>query len=410
MAHPKKASYRFPKATIKDIPVHGKRILLRADFNVPLNSDGEITSDYRIIQTLPTIKYLLERGCKVIIIAHLGRPEGKPDKKYSLAPVAKLLQAKLPDSEVTFVPSTIDDKARQACKKPKAGSVVLLENLRFNPGEEANDPSFAAALQRAAQADYFVQDGFGVVHRAHASTEAITHLLPSVAGFLLEREVTLLESAMKHPQPPLVAVIGGAKISDKIGFIERLLTIADKVLVGGAMANTFLQYQGFTVGKSVFEDGQGKKIATILQKASKDQIILPSDVVVSKEIATDSQKRVCNLADVQADEYILDLGPETITSFTQALDSAATVIWNGTLGYAEIPQFAESSTAIAEAIALHQEGLTSIIGGGDTADFVLDWLEVNPDSHFTHISTGGGASLELMSGLKLPGMEALLSR
>ena len=402
------SSYKFPKKTVRDIAVHGKRILVRADFNVPLGKNGEIESDFRITEALPTLKYLVERGATVFVIAHLGRPDGKAVKDYSLLPVADRLRELLGGVVVNFVPSTVDDKALQACKLAKPGTITLLENLRFNPGEEENSAAFATLLKRVTKPDYFVQDGFGVVHRAHASTEAITHVLPSVAGLLLEKEVSTLEKAMKHPRNPLVAVVGGAKISDKIGFVEQLLTIADTVLIGGAMANTFLKFQDYPVGKSLVEEGQESEIATILQKAKPNQLVLPIDVVISKEIASNSQKRTSELDDVKSDELILDLGPKTIKEFNQYLVKAATVIWNGTLGFAEIPQFAVSSASIAKTIG-NLEGAQTIIGGGDTADYVLDWNAQNPKSQFTHISTGGGASLELMSGLKLPGVEALLT-
>lgn len=405
----KQVQYTFPKKTVRDIPVHGKRILVRADFNVPLTEDGEIASDYRIVQTIPTLQYLLERGCKVVVVAHLGRPEGKPSLKYSLTSIAQRLQELLPKFTVEFIHSLVDDKARQACKVLAPGSLVLLENLRFDPREEANDLAFARSLQTVAKADYFVQDGFGVVHRAHTSTEAVTHLMPSVAGLLLEKEVTTLQQTMLHPKHPLIAVVGGAKISDKIGFIEKLLNVADTILIGGAMANTFLKQQGFEIGKSKFEPNQEAEIATILQKSKPNQIYVPQNVVVSKKIATDSQIRTCKPQDVQADEYILDLGDEALWAYDKALHSAATVVWNGTLGYAEIPQFAKASSELANDIAFKHSGITSIVGGGDTADFVLDWLKDNPSAHFTHISTGGGASLELMSGMKLPGLEALIS-
>ena len=403
------SAYHFPKKTVRDIAVHNKRILLRADFNVPLDETGAIASDYRIQQTLPTLIYLLERNCSLVIVAHLGRPEGKPDVRFTLEPIAQHLQVLLPDYQVKFEPSLVDDKARQACKQLRAGQVLLLENLRFDPREEANDPEMARLLKAVSQADYFVQDGFGVVHRAHTSTEAITHVLPSVAGLLLEKEVSELERAMKDPQHPVIALVGGAKVSDKIGFIEQLLPIADKVLIGGAMANTFLKQQGSPIGKSKYEVGQEQEIATILQKSKADQLVLPIDVAVATEVAKSSQKNVRKLDNVQPDELILDLGPKTTDLFQSVVSQAATIIWNGTLGYAELPQFALSSAALAEAIS-QQHGATSIIGGGDTADFVLDWQVAHSQAKFSHISTGGGASLELMSGLRLPGLEALLSR
>ncbi len=403
----KHTDYHFPKKTIKDIAVHDKRVLLRADFNVPLDEDGAITSDYRITQTLPTIQYLLERNCTVIIMAHLGRPDGKPDKKYSLSPVAKRLRELLPAVSIQLTDDPVNDAARQLCKKAKSGEIVLLENIRFYPGEEANDAEYARQLQATAAADYLVQDGFGVVHRAHASTEAITHLLPSVAGLLLEKEVSTLLAAMSNPRHPLVAVVGGAKISDKIGFIEKLLDIADTVLVGGAMANTFLKYQGHEVGQSKYEEGQEQVIQTILQKAKPDQLVLPQDVAVTTELSASSQRRDCPVDAVQPEESILDIGFETMRQFAQRISTANTVIWNGTLGYAESAQFAQGSEVLAQSMT-EQPDIASIIGGGDTADFALNWLTNHTDRKFTHISTGGGASLELMSGLKLPGVEALL--
>lgn len=402
-----KSTASFSKKTIRDVDVHSKTILLRADFNVPTDESGKITSDYRIAQTVPTIEYLLARNCKVVIISHLGRPGGKPDASCSLSVAAQRLHELLPKVNIAFAKDCINDSAQLTVKKAKNGEVVILENLRFHTEEEANDPDFAAQLKQVSGADYFVQDGFGVVHRAHASTEAITHFLPSVAGLLLEKEVGTLLAAMSQPKHPLVAVVGGAKISDKIGFIEKLLEISDTVLIGGAMANTFAKYQGHDIGKSKYEEGQEEEIATILQKAKPDQLVLPRDVAVASEVSESAQRRDCGLSEVGPDEYILDLGFETMREFAQRIQTASTVIWNGTLGLAEIPQFAQSSEVLAQSIA-DQAGATTIIGGGDTADFALDWLEKHEGKHFTHISTGGGASLELMSGMELPGVAALL--
>lgn len=402
------SSAAFPKKTIKDISVHGKTILLRADFNVPLHPDGSIAGEYRITQTIPTVRYLLERNCKIIIISHLGRPAGKPNKKESLQKVADCLAAHLPGTPIQFVPSLLGDAARIACKKMQPGSIVVLENLRFDPREEENDSEFAHEIQRVTHPDYFVQDGFGVVHRAHASTEAITHLIPSVAGLLLAREVTVLTRTMHAPQHPVTAIVGGAKISDKIDFIHRLLSIANTVLIGGAMANTFLAQQGLPIGKSRAEAGQEKAIDAILQAAKKGQIVLPTDVGVASTISENTVRRDIAVGDVSATDYILDLGPETTNHFCQTLRSSATVIWNGTLGMTELEKFKTTSAAVAE--TLFTDDSVSIIGGGDTADFVLDWqAETKKKGSFTHISTGGGASLELMSGLTLPGVAALLS-
>lgn len=403
--------YDFPKKTIREVDVKGKTILLRADFSVPLNDKAEITSDYRITQTLPTIKYLLERGCKVVIISHLGRPEGERVKKFSLEPVFEYLQQKLAGIDVSFVEDCIGDKVLQKVKAMKGGDIVLLENLRFYPEEEVNDAQFAERIADATRPNYFVQDGFGVVHRAHASTEAITHLVPSLSGLLLESEVTALQTAMLDPNQPLIAVIGGAKIADKIAFIERLLPIADHILIGGVMANTFFKYHGHNIGSSIFETGQEEVVKQIYNKAKENQIILPSDVAVATAIEPKAVRRDCPLGDVAPDDYILDLGYETMRTFNNHIQKANTVIWNGTLGYAELPQFSQGSALLAESIAQQQAaGQMSIIGGGDTADFVLSWLENHKDQKFSHISTGGGASLELMSGQRLPGVEALMDK
>lgn len=402
--HPK----YFTKKTIRDVPIHNKRILLRADYNVPLTDEQEIASDYRITQSLPTLEYLLERNCFVVIVAHLGRPEGKHDKKLSLGPIAQYLKKVLPKYQVTFVPSTVDDKARQACKVAEGGKVVLLENLRFDPREEEDSVEFAQSLQKVAQPDYFVQDGFGVVHRAHASTSAVTKLVPSVAGLLLAKEVTVLKKAMNHPEHPLVAVVGGAKISDKIGFMQKLLPLSDTLLVGGAMANTFLKTQGAPIGQSIFEAGQEGAVQQLLASAVQNQVVLPTDVAVANAIEESAERRECSITGVRESESILDIGEKTMKQFDEIISSAATVIWNGTLGYAELPRFALGSAHMAQSMTEKNRNIVSIVGGGDTAEFALEWFKKNPEARFTHISTGGGASLELMSGLKLPGVEALI--
>lgn len=400
--------YRFFKKTIRDVGVHGKRILLRADFNVPLDEQGQISSDYRITQTIPTIRYLLERQCEVVIVSHLGRPEGAKDPKLSLQPVAVRL-AELLGCQVDFLPSAIDDATRMALKKRTPGSVALLENLRFYPGEEANDPVFAQQLIQTIKPDYIVQDGFGVVHRAHASTEGISHLIPAVAGLLLEKEVTMLESAMKNPTRPLVAVLGGAKISDKLPLVEQFLEKANTILIGGAMANTFLKAQGHPVGSSLVDKDGLEMAQTILKKAKKQQLILPVDVAVGSAISREATRRDVALAAVDDTDSILDIGFETMRLFSEQLAAAGTVIWNGPMGYAENQAFAQGSDVIAQTLSQYRD-ITSIIGGGDTADFVLDWQQAHPEAQFTHISTGGGASLELMSGQTVPGVAALLDK
>jgi phosphoglycerate kinase len=404
----KHAGYVFNKKTVRDIEVHGKRILLRADFNVPLNkADNSISSDYRITQTIPTIKYLIDRRCEVVIVSHLGRPDGKIDPKLSLEQVAKRLEQLL-EMPVKFVSDCVTDVTSQALKKLKPGSLTVLENVRFHPEEEENDPEFAKKLVRAIKPDYVVHDEFGVIHRAHASTEGISHLVPSVAGLLLEKEITTLLSAVENPARPLVTVLGGAKISDKLPLVERFLDSADKVLIGGAMANNFIKSEGHNVGKSLIDDEGEAQVQAVVTKAKQDQLILPTDVAVSNQISADSERRDCGLDEVGNDGIILDLGYETMRSYITHIKSASTVIWNGNLGMTELPKFAQGSEMLAETLSSMSDSTETIIGGGDTADFVLDWLAKHPGGRFSHISTGGGASLELLSGKKLPGVEALL--
>ncbi len=402
---------KFFKKTIRDVPLEGTTVLLRADYNVPLKADGTIHDDFRIRASLPTIRRLLKDGCKVVIIAHLGRPEGR-DPKLSLEPAAQRL-AELLKEPVRFVDQTVGSKVKMAIKRAPARGVIVLENLRFHAEEEANDESFARKLASDTGARYFVQDGFGVVHRDHASTAAITLLLPSVAGLLLEKEYVSIMGAMKHPKRPLVAIMGGAKVSEKIQVVDELVGVADKLLIGGAMANTFLAARGHDVGASKYEDDQLDVIKAIYKAvdekvglgAENDFLRLPTDVVVARSIDDPADHRVVTVDNVEQDDKILDMGPETIKSYVDAIGTAGTVIWNGTMGYAELAVFAKGSAAIAEALA--SSDVESIIGGGDTADFVLHWDKKKGDS-FSHVSTGGGASLELMADGKLPGIEHLL--
>lgn len=402
----------FFKQTIATVPLQGKTILVRADYNVPLNDDGSIADDFRIRASLPTIKKLLRYGCKVVIISHLGRPSGR-DPKFSLEPAAQRL-AELLGEPIRFVDQTIGDKVRMAIKRAPKRSVIVLENLRFDAREEANDEGFAKELARDSGAQYFVQDGFGVVHRAHASTSAITMTLPSVAGLLIEREYTTITHAMKSPDHPLVAVMGGAKVADKIGVIKELIPVADTIIIAGAMANTFLAYKGVGVGKSVYEPDQTDILDSIYasaqRKVGKENvdsfIVLPTDVAVAKEISADETRRTVSVANIAHDDIALDIGEESITKMIDIVSAAKTVIWNGTLGYATFQNFSHASARLALALASNSK-ITSIIGGGDTADFVLHWDARAGDS-FTHVSTGGGASLDLMAGKKLPGIESLL--
>jgi len=403
---------RFFKKTVSDVPLEGTTVLLRADYNVPLKSDGTIADDFRIRASLPTVTRLLKDGCKVVIISHLGRPEGR-DPKLSLE-LAALRLAQLLGEPVRFGDQTVGNKVRMAIKRAPKRGVIVLENLRFHPEEEANDEDFAHRLARDSGARYFVQDGFGVVHRDHASTAAITLFLPSVAGLLLEKEYMSITGAMSDPKRPLVAVMGAAKVSDKIGVIEQLVDKADTILIGGAMANTFMADSGVNVGASKYENDQGTVIKKILdavrQKvgdAKADEFLrLPTDVTVATRIERPVDVRHIATGEVAEGDIILDIGPRTAESYVKSIRRAGTVIWNGTMGYAELAVFAKGSAAVAEALAEHPD-ITSVIGGGDTADFALHWDKKKGGS-FSHVSTGGGASLELMAGKKLPGIEYLL--
>lgn len=402
----------FFKQTIETVPLEGKTVLLRADYNVPLKSDGTIADDFRIRASVPTVKKLLKENCKVVIISHLGRPEGR-DEKFSLEPVAQRL-SELLGGPVRFVDQTVGDKVKMAVKRAPKRSVTLLENLRFDPREEANDEAFARQLAESSGARYFVQDGFGVVHRTHASTSAITMLLPSVAGLLLEREYTVITRAMESPRRPLVAVLGGAKVGDKIKVIEKFVSVADKIVIAGAMANTFLAYKGFNLGRSKIEADAEKTLDGIYKAAAAkvgeekvdDFIVLPKDLAVARAVSPSEPRRVVADNDVGFDDIALDIGDRSIEEAAGIAAEAKTVVWNGTLGIAELPNFAHGSARLALTLATHPK-ITSIIGGGDTADFVLNW-DAKKGASFTHVSTGGGASLDLMAGKKLPGVESLL--
>ena len=401
----------FFKLTIRDVPLDNQVVLVRADYNVPLNKDGTISDDLRIKASLPTLHYLYDHGCKIVIISHMGRPEGR-DHTYSLEQVAIRL-SELMDHHVEFVDDTIGDKVTQAIKRSGPHSITLLENLRYYKEEEADDEAFAKSIAISTRARYFVQDGFGVVHRAHASTHAITMCIPSVSGLLLEREYQTITTAMQQPRRPLVAVMGGAKISDKIAVIERFVHVADKIIIGGAMADTFLAYKGVHMGASMMETDQKDTLDRIYHAAHEkvgdsvdDFIILPVDVAVATDISAEAVRKCVGLDNIGDTEKVLDVGDRSITRIVEAVADAKTVIWNGTLGYAELPAFAHGSARLALSLATQPDTI-SIIGGGDTADFVLKWDSKNGES-FSHVSTGGGASLELMAGDKLPGIESLL--
>ena len=386
------------KKTIQHIDVAGKRVLVRVDFNVPLEN-STVGDDTRIRAALPTIRYLLEHDAQPILCSHLGRPKGKPESKYSLRPVAERLRQLL-SRPVRMAPDCIGPVVEGMSRNIPRGSVLLLENLRFHAEEEANDADFARAL--ASLADVYVNDAFGSAHRAHASTAGVTVYLPAVAGFLMEKELAFLGRALAAPARPFVAVLGGAKVSDKIGVIHNLLGKVDSLLIGGGMANTFLKAEGKAVGESLVENDKLEEARTLLRDGGS-KLILPVDAVVADRLDAKAQTRVANVDAVPAGWRILDIGPETTKRFIQLLRTAQTVVWNGPMGVFEVEPFAAGTFGIARALA-GLSGATTIIGGGDSAAAVE---QAGVAQRMTHISTGGGASLEFLEGKELPGVAAL---
>ncbi len=391
------------KKTIKDVNVEGKRVFVRCDFNVPLDAEGNITDDNRIRAALPTIKYLLDHGAKVVLASHLGRPKNGPEEKYSLKPVAKRLNELL-GGKVTMASDVIGEDAQAKVAALKNGEAVLLENVRFHKEEEKNDPEFAKKL--AAFADIYVNDAFGTAHRAHASTEGISHFVKtSVAGFLIEKELEIMGGALNNPKRPFVAILGGAKVSDKIGVINNLLEKVDKLLIGGAMAYTFIVAKGGKVGKSMLETDKVDLAKELLEKAAAKgvELYLPVDTVIAKEFKADAESKVCQTMEIPDEWEGLDIGPKTAEIFADVIKSAKTVIWNGPMGVFEFPKFAVGTKAVAQALADNPEA-TTIIGGGDSAAAIE---QLGYADKVTHISTGGGASLEYLEGKVLPGIACL---
>ncbi|HLQ10677.1 MAG TPA: phosphoglycerate kinase, partial [Ktedonobacteraceae bacterium] len=389
------------KKTVRDIDVAGKRVLMRVDFNVPLDAERRITDDSRIRAALPTIRYLLDHGATLVLMSHLGRPDGKVVEKLSLAPVAQRL-SELLGKRVAMAADCIGPQIEAQARSLQAGQVLLLENLRFHPQEEKNDPAFAQQL--AALGTLYVNDAFGTAHRAHASTEGVTRFLPGVAGFLMEKELNFLGAALEHPQRPFAAIVGGAKVSDKIKVLERLISMVDMLLIGGGMANTFLKAEGYEIGDSLFEEGKVELARDLLTKARSNNLtlLLPVDVVVADRFAADAQHKVVAADGVQTGWRILDIGPATIEAFRAALADAQTIVWNGTLGVAEWQAFARGTDAMIDILARRtQAGATTIIGGGDSAAAVD---AAGAAEQMTHVSTGGGASLEFLEGRVLPGV------
>lgn len=396
------------KLSVTDLDVAGKRVLVRVDFNVPQNEDGSVKNDRRIRAALPTIQYLREKGAKVILVSHLGQPKGQPNDrtKFTLRPVAERLSTLL-GFLVPLVPDCCGPQADAAIAQMKPGDVVLLENVRFHPGETKNDPEFASAL--AAMAELYVNDAFGTAHRANASTEGVAHHLKAAAGLLMQKELEHLGTALSNPKRPFAAVIGGAKVSSKIGVIDNLLTKVDRLLIGGGMAYTFLKAQGKEIGKSLLDAESIEYCRDVLSQHG-DKILLPVDVVVVNgnpfEMATGRiQSKVVPVDAIPADWEGVDIGPETRKLFAETLKGMGTIVWNGPMGIFEVPEFAEGTKAMAEALA--QSGAVTIVGGGESATAVEEFGYADK---ITHVSTGGGATLEFLEGKTLPGVAALTDR
>ena len=390
------------KKTVRDIDVKGRKVIERCDFNVPM-ADGKITDDTRITSSLPTINYLLDQGAAVILMSHMGRPKGKADMNYTLKPVADRLSALL-GRQVMFIssPDVVDNRVKAAAAALKPGQVMLLENVRFRKEETDNDPGFAKEL--ASMADIYVNDAFGTAHRAHASTAGIASYLPSVSGFLIEKEIRFLGDAVNDPARPFVAIMGGAKVSDKIPVIENLLTKVDTIMIGGGMAYTFFKAMGLEIGTSILDEESIGLAGDLLEKAEKSgvKMLLPADVVCAGECSNDAPARICSREDIPADMMGMDIGPETVRIYSAEIEKASTVVWNGPMGVFEMENFARGTRSIAEALS-RCSGVT-IIGGGDSAAAVEHF---GLAGKMTHISTGGGASLEFLEGKELPGVAVL---
>ena len=392
------------KKTVKDIDLKGKKVFVRCDFNVPMDENQNITDNRRIVAALPTVKYLLEQNCKIILSSHLGRPKGEFKSEYSLAPVAAEL-ARLLGQEVLMAKDVIGESAKTLASNLQEGQIMLLENVRFHKEETDNDEVFAKEL--ANMAEVFVNDAFGTAHRAHASTEGVSHYLPSVSGFLIEKELKFLGEALNNPERPFVAILGGAKVSDKIGVIDSLLEKVDTLMIGGGMAYTFFKAQGYDVGNSLCEPDKCELALSLMEKAKSKgvKLILPVDTKIGKEFKPDTESKTVAWTEIPDEWEGFDIGEKTIEMFKQELKTAKTVIWNGPLGLFEFEQFAIGTNTIAHELA--ELEATTIIGGGDSAAAVE---KAGLAEKMTHISTGGGASLEFLEGKKLPGIECLQDR
>ena len=395
------------KKTVKDVEVKGKKVLIRCDFNVPLDEEGKITDNTRITAALPTIQYLMEQGAKVILCSHLGRPKGEVNEKYSLRPVADEL-TNLLETDVKFAEDVTGDSAKSTTENLKDGDVALLENVRFDPREEKNDDTLAMELADLSDGIY-VNDAFGTAHRAHASTEGVAHHVDeAVAGLLMEKEIEFLSGTLENPDEPFVAILGGAKVSDKIGVIENLLDKVDEILIGGGMAFTFLKAKGYNVGDSLCEEDKVKDAKTIMKKADDMgvKITLPKDVRVSKEFSNEAPDKLVDSDKIPEGYQGLDIGPKTFMEFADILAKANTILWNGPLGVCEFEKYSIGTEQVAEAIA-QNENAVSVVGGGDSVAAIK---KLGLEDEFTHISTGGGASLELLEGKALPGLVCLTNK
>ena len=390
----------FSKKTIRDVQWQGQHALVRVDFNVPVK-DGKVADDTRIRAALPTLEHLGQQGASIVLCSHLGRPKDGPDPKYSLAPVAAHLQTLL-GRPVKFVGALVGPEAEESASALKPGELLVLENTRFEPGETKNDPGLAASLARLGSV--YVNDAFGSAHRAHASTEGVAHHLPAVAGLLMEKELTYLGKVMAATEHPFVAILGGAKISDKIGVVESLLRRCDRLLVGGGMGNTFLAARGVAMGDSLVETEALESARAILETAG-DRLLLPTDVIAADAFAAEAAHKIISLGEVPTGWRAMDIGPATVRRFSEALASARLVVWNGPMGVFEMSPFAEGTFAIARALAAGSA--TTIVGGGDSAAAVA---QAGLAERITHVSTGGGATLELLEGKDLPGVAALQDR
>lgn len=389
------------KKTVRDIEVTGKKVLVRCDFNVPQDENGNITDNRRIVAAIPTIKYLLEKNAKVILCSHLGRPKGEVNPKYSLKPVAEEL-SKLLGKEVKLATDVIGENAKELTSNMQEGEIVLLENVRYEKGEEKNDEELSKAF--ASLAEVYVNDAFGTAHRAHSSTTGVASYLPAVSGFLIEKELEFLGGALENPKRPFVAILGGAKVSDKIGVIESLLDKVDTLIIGGGMAYTFLKAQGHQIGKSICEEDKLDLARELLAKAETKgvKLVLPIDSHITTEYSNDAEDKFVHSKEIPDGWESLDIGPDTISLFEEALKGAKTVVWNGPLGVCEFSKFANGTYEIAKVLGTLEA--TTIIGGGDSAAAIE---KMGLSDKMTHISTGGGASLEFLEGKKLPGIEAL---